>query len=301
MKRIGIIRGGAGKENQHYEASLQAGGKILLFMHENLADKYKPLDILVDRGGIWHLGGVPIAPAELIHKVDAVWDTLHSHSSAVLHSLSVPRAGGAPVFMKSQAILRDHLRTNPAFSSLRMPRHIILPVYQADFDGPLEKYAIKKARAVFEKFGGPWIVKTAPPHPHMGIRVAKTFGELADSIADAVKRGRSILVEELIPGRSASIHSVSGFRGEDAYVFPPLGMSYEDKEKLIPLAEALHRHLGVKDYLNSEFTINPNLGIYLTSISVIPDLEKDSDFHQACDSVGAKAHHVVEHILERIL
>jgi len=41
-----------------------------------------------------------------------------------------------------------------------MPRRIVLPLYQRDFDGEENTYARRKATEVFEKFAGPWIVKS---------------------------------------------------------------------------------------------------------------------------------------------
>ena len=51
-KRVGILRGGAGK---NYLSSLKKGGEIILHISENLSDKYKPVDILVDKDYIWHI------------------------------------------------------------------------------------------------------------------------------------------------------------------------------------------------------------------------------------------------------
>ena len=48
---------------------------------------------------------------------------------------------------------------------VQMPRSMVLPVYQKDFDGPRERYAIKKAKEVHEKFGAPWMVKSLLPIP----------------------------------------------------------------------------------------------------------------------------------------
>ena len=45
-KRIGILRGGTGK---YYASSLKKGGEIIFHISENLADKYKVFDILVDK------------------------------------------------------------------------------------------------------------------------------------------------------------------------------------------------------------------------------------------------------------
>lgn len=300
-KRIGILRGGEGK---HYTSSLQKGGEIISHIFENLSDKYKTSDILIDKENNWHLNGLPINPPDLIHKLDLVWNTAHPSFSVILDNFAIPNIGHGsfPLALEnSREMLREHLKK----INLPMPRSIILPFYQEDFDGPRERYAIKKAKEVFEKFPAPWIVKSFTPDSNMGIHLAKTFGELAQAIEDGANHGQSILVEEFIAGKVASLHSVPMFRGEDVYTFP-LGntfgnFSVEEKEKLTDLVKSLHQHLGAKHYLKSDFILTPRGKVFLLQIESSPDLKSDSHFSQVCESVGAKTHQIIEHILEQAL
>ena len=137
--RVGILRGGTGK---YYAASLQRGGDILAHLHENLFHKYKLIDILIDKEGAWHAGGVPISPTDLIDKVDIVWNASHPNFSQALQD-SIPFVSANPFsrnLEESRARLENHMKA----IGLKMPQHIILPLYQEDFDGPGEKYAAKK-------------------------------------------------------------------------------------------------------------------------------------------------------------
>lgn len=297
-KRIGILRGGAGK---HYASSLKRGGEIISFLSEKLADKYKPFDILVDKNHIWHFNGVPVIPSDLSNKVDMIWNTSHPSLSHILNSLSIPNIGSSSfafTLENSKEMLREHMEK----IGVEMPRSIVLPVYQKDFDGPRERYAIKKAKEIFEKFPSPWTVRSFTPDENMGIHLAKTFPELVNAIEDGVQSGKSILVEEFITGKVASVHSVPRFRGEDVYVFP-LGntfgnFSLGEKEKLFSLAKNLHKHIDARYYLKSDFVLNSQGKVYLLQIESMPDPKPDSHFSQVVDSVGAKMHHVIEHILE---
>jgi D-alanine-D-alanine ligase-like ATP-grasp enzyme len=306
-KRVGIIRGGTGK---HYASSLKKGGEIISHISENLSDKYKPLDILIDKKGNWYLNGVPLSPSDLIHKIDVVWNTAHSSNSVILDNLSIPNVGNSffsSALENSKEMLQEHMKN----IGVQMPKSVILPVYQKDFDGPRETrlpdgqgYAIKKAQEVFEKFPSPWIVKSFTPDSNMGIHLAKTFNELAGAIEDGVEHEKSILIEEFIAGKVASVHSVPHFRGQDIYTFP-LGNSFgffsaDEKEKLTALAKDLHTHIGAKHYLKSDFVLSPRGRVYLLGIEITPDLDKDSHFSQVCESVGAKTHYVIEHILENV-
>jgi len=295
MKRIGILRGGTG---ENYGASLRQGGELILYLNENLADKYKPVDILIDQDYIWHFGGLPVNPGDLVNKVDVVWNTSHPSFSNILESLSMPHVSPSSfsgILDGSKEMLRDHMKK----INISMPRFILLPVYQADFDGPRKKYAVKKAKEVFEKFGSPWVVKSFTPDSSMGVHVAKTYPELVEAIEDGVKHEKSILIEELIMGKVAPVHAVAGFRGEDVYVFSLGNFSGDEKEKLISVAKDLYRHIGANHYLKSNFVITPRGKVSLLGIERFPDLRADSHFRQACENVGVKMHNVVEHILER--
>ena len=300
-KRIGILRGGKGK---HYESSLKRGGEVISHINKNLADKYKPVDILIDKDGVWHVGGVPISPHDLIHKVDIVWSLAGPEFSETIKNFSIPYVGQSSfshTLENSSEILRKHVKS----IGVQMPRRIVLPLYQEDFDGERSKYAIKKAKEIHEKFGTPWIVKSFTPDTSMGIHLAKTFNELVGAIEDGVNHEKSILVEEFIAGRVASVHSVQGFRGYDCYTFP-LGNSYgnfslPEKESLQNIARNLHKHLGAEHYLKSDFILTPRNKVYLLSINLHPDLKPGSHFSEVCDLVGAKMHHVVEHVLESVV
>src|SRR3989338_8286887 len=243
-KRVGILRGGAGRE---YLYSLQKGGDIISLISNNLGDKYKTFDILIDKNHIWHFNGVPIIPGDLANKIDLAWNTTHPSFSSILDSLSIPNVS-TPSFpatlQNSKELLREHTKE----LGISMPRSIVLPLYQKDFDGPVEKYPMKKAKEIFEKFSSPWIVKSFTEDSNMGIHLAKTFPELVVAIDDGVKHGKSILVQEFIAGKVASVHTVPKFRDEEIYAFP-LGnsfgvFSFNEKEKLFSLARDLHRHIG---------------------------------------------------------
>jgi len=292
-KRVGILRGGMG---DYYETSLKEGGYVISHILD-LSDKWKPVDILIDKEGVWHAGGVPIKPSDLINKVDVVWNSTHPSFSNVLKNLSIPNVGVSSfsfAFNNSRAILEEHMKK----IGVSIPKHIVIPLYQEDFDGPVEKYVIKKAKAVFEKFSSPWMVKSFTPDLDMGIHIAKTFVELTDAIMDGVKHKKSILVEELIAGKDVSMHSVAGFRGEDIYTFLPGNFSSSEKEKLTNLTKDIYNHLGVSNYLKADFILSSNERIYLNNVEFSPNLKEGSHFSESCESVGAKMDDVVLHILE---
>lgn len=303
--RVGILRGGL---VENYADSLVFGGDLISHLHEHLSDKYTPIDILIDKNGIWHAKGRPILPVDLVHKVDVIWNLSHPSFSNIIESFSIPNIGVPPFFsflQHSRQMLHEHMQR----VGIKMPRHLVFSAYQQDFDGDVHIYAEKKAHEVFNKFSAPWIVKSLVPGGETGIHVAKTFPELINAIADLVLHQQSILVEELIEGKNIFTHSLSGFRGSGVYVFPVNDFvpnfehkfSPGEKEKITNTAIELHKHLGVRHYLKSDFVLHPRRGIFLTGYEFQPDLASDSHLHHSCMSVGTKLPYVVEHILESAL
>jgi len=293
IKRVGIIRGGA----LDYESSFKRGSEIILHILDNLSDKYRPVDMLIDRDGIWHSNGLPINSGDLTDKIDILWNTIHADPSINITHFLIPKveiSSFSSALKSSRDMLLEHLKT----INVKMPRRIVLPLYQKDFDGLVEDYAINKAKEIFAKFSPPWIVKSLTPDISMGVHLAKTLGELVDAIKDGVKHQKSILVEEFISGDNVSVHSISKFRGENVYVFPPKDISKEKKEQLISLVKDLHYHLGVNHYLKSDFIFHPHNGFFLTDIDLFPDFKPGSHFSESCEYVGAKIYHIIDHMLD---
>lgn len=296
-KTVGILRGG---QIGDYHASLREGGEIISHIFENLSERFKVADIFIDLDGVWHLNGFQIEPAVLPEKVDLIWNTAHHSLINILNELSIPTiniSALTSLLRNDLEILAEHVEN----FDLKVPKKLVLPTYQVDFDGPKDLYIKRKAKEVLSKFSAPWVVRTFTPDTNMGVHLAKTFPELMNAIADGVAHQKSILVEEFIYGRNIDTHSVGGFRGEDIYVFPPSNANREEKDIIIQMARELHQHLGVEHYLKSTFVIHPKRGIFITEMSFSPDLKIDSHFHKICESVGAKMHHVIEHILNKTL
>ena len=286
-KRVGILRGGMGNQ---YTSSIRKGGDIISHIFENLSEKYKVVDILIDKDGNWHANGLPVVPADLVRKVDVVWNTSKQPSlSIILDNFSIPNIGSSS-FLKILESNREMLEMHMKSIGIKMPRFIIFP---------------KDAREVFEKFSAPWIVKI-----NNEIKLVKTFNELVETIKDRT----NVIIEEFIAGKPSTVHSISGFRGEDIYVLPacnafsiadagrpPQNFTADEKEKIIAFAKDLHKHLATEHYLKSDFVLHPKRGLFLTNIESSPDLRKESHFEQSCQYIGAEMHHILEHILDKTL
>ena len=304
-KKVGVLRGGVGGD---YTSSLERGADLISHIVEYLADKYKIVDILVDRDGVWHINGIQAKPADLMYRVDVVWNTAHSSLCSILERLSIPVIG-VDSFVhgigNNRTLLLQHIKE----LDIKMPQHIILPFYQADFDGPKnarldshqarQEYAEKKAQEVFKKFAGPWIVRSLTHDSGSAVHVAKTLPELANAIEDILVHKTSILVEELIAGQIVPVHSLRDFRGEEIYTLPLGNLPASPKEEITSLTKKLHQHLGQHTYMKSNFLLTPKGRVYLTGLFFHPNLKKASHLSQSLESVGAKVHHFIEHMIEK--
>ena len=117
-KRIGILRGGAG---EHYENSLTKGGNVISYVLENLSDKYKVVDIFIDRDNVWHIGGIPVEPTDLMHRVDIVLNVAHPSFSNILKNLSIPhiRSNSSSILETSRAMLNEHIKNTNSFHLIK--------------------------------------------------------------------------------------------------------------------------------------------------------------------------------------
>ncbi|MCX6757636.1 MAG: hypothetical protein NTZ44_02020 [Candidatus Nomurabacteria bacterium] len=308
MIKVGILRGGIGED---YFESLEKGGEIISYIQKNFPDKFQPIDILVDREGVWHYRGLPIIPADLKQKVDVVWHTGMGDEKKILEHLFIPHiseAGFGRAITNDRSMFERHM----ANAGIKMSKHIILPAYNFEFDGPLDRYSTKKAMQIFEKFSSPWLVKTFTPDISIGVKLAKTFPELAVAISEISESGQSILVEELISGKKASVHSLSDFRGEKIYSFPPIehrndevfapgNFSQSEKEEMLSLVRDIFSHMSAEHYMQSDFVINPNRGIILTNVSFVPNMKEDSHFVESLETVGTTHSHIFEHMINKAL
>jgi len=328
MIKVGVIRGGISGE---YKVSLASGAQVLEHLRSDAMNKkYSAVDIFIDRDGIWHINGIPTAMSKIMRKVDVIINALHGDYGEdgkvqqLLEQWKIPYTGSGPF---SSAIGYNKFLTKKEFAKLGIntPKHILFPAYQADFDEPKERYAQNKAREVWERLPPPWIVKPLTGGSSMGVHVCKTFQSLIDAFEDGVNEKVSILVEEFIKGKEATVGVVDEFRGKKIYTLPPIeiripktstffdneikynGKSQEicpgnftDKEKteLERLASLIHTGLDLSHYSRSDFIIHPKRGIFALEVNTLPGLTGESLMPKALNAVGSNLPEFIDHIIK---
>lgn len=328
MIKVGVIRGGISGE---YEVSLASGAQVLSHLRGDLLkEKYKAIDIYIDRDGIWHINGIPMTIDKVAPKVDVIINALHGDYGEdgkvqqLLEQWNIPYTGSGPF---ASAVGYNKFLTKKEFDKLgiKTPKHLLFPAYQDDFDGPRNKYPERKAREVWEKLPPPWIVKPLTGGSSMGVHVCKTFENLISAFDESIDQNVSVLVEEFIKGKEATVGVIDNFRNKDIYTLPPIeiripktstffdnevkyngqsqeicpgNFSQEEKVELERLASLIHSGLGLSHYSRSDFIVHPQKGIYALEVNTLPGLTAESLMPKALRAVGSDLPEFIEHIIK---
>ncbi|MEK7065805.1 MAG: ATP-grasp domain-containing protein [Patescibacteria group bacterium] len=318
--RVGVLRGGPSGE---YTESLGTGSAVL----QNLPESSIGIDIFIGRDGVWHVGGIPTKPGNILSRVDVIWNALHGAYGEdgtvqrMLEMFGVPYTGSEPhasfVGMnKSRA--KDDLKD----AGIRMARHTL---FRTGEEAPNAA-----AHNIFTNSAPPWIIKPIAGGSSIGICVARTFPELISAlttIASGASRNGAYIVEERVRGKEATVGVINGFRGEEIYVLPPVeirppeksqffdytakysgeseeicpgNFSRKESDALMDVAKRVHKTLGLRHYSRSDFIVSRGR-IYFLEVNTLPALTEKSLFPKALDAVGASLAHFIEHVLGQTL
>lgn len=331
MITVGVVRGGISPE---YKVSLDTGGAVLSHLRsEKLNNKYKALDVLIDKSGVWHINGLPVDPAQLVHRVDVVWNALHGDYGEdgkiqqLFDQLGV-RYTGSGAF--ASAIGYNKALSKQQFSNLgiRTPKHMLFPVYMPDIDGDVNYYSQRSALHVLGQMPPPWITKPVSSGSSFGIHVCKTIDDLIRAFREHTNARDGMLVEELIAGKEATVAVIEGFRGQEYYSLPPIeiripkkktffdydakysGASQEicpgnftsdEKIELEHLARLIHRSMGLSHYSRTDFMVHPKRGVYAIEVNTLPGLTDESLTPKALSAVGSNMTEFIDHVLKLVL
>ncbi len=292
-KRVAILRGGPSAE---YEESLRTGRFVL----ENLPEEFEPVDIFIDREGVWHLGGLAIGPHKALSGIDVVWNALHGEFGEDGRLQRIVADFGLPLVGSGQLASAFGLSKNLAKkvferAGLKTPIALL-------FDR--EQEAEKIADQVFGTLPFPVVVKPERSGSSRGIKTAQTRAEVLEALEEAFKFSPKILVEEFIEGKEVVSGVIEGFRGEPNYTLLPHSVSTlsESESKLArELAINAHQALGLEDFSEVDLIIHPRRGAYILEVNTSPKLHNESPFVQSLKSAGADFKEFLAHTLNRIL
>lgn len=310
---VGVLRGGTSSE---YPFSLKTGAAIMAALPQ---EKYESRDILIDKGGTWHLRGMPSTPAHALTQIDVVLNALHGGIGEdgtvqrLLDRTGIPYAGSRalPSGMSLNKIRAREILTG---ADISMPRAITFSLHN---DMDMDTGAM--ARAVFSQIGPPYMVKPPAEGSSHGIRHVATIAELPDALGVALDNYGSALVEEYLLGEHVTVGVIELFRNEPLYALPlahidmpermhyfdphleggvrhlvPSRFSHDVKERIAYIARKAHETLQLAHFSDADFVVTRR-GPYLLEVNASPHLHEDAAFPKMLEAVGSSLTEFLEH------
>ena len=220
--RVGVLRGGISDE---YEISLKTGEEVLLHLPKDI---YKPVDIFIGRDGVWHVNGLARQPDEITRFVDVVFNALHGQYGEdgkvqqVLEAHKIPYTGSQ---IRASAIGMNKTLAKEIVKKLgvKVPYHQFIT---------REEYSTANAADLFRSILLPVVIKLPDGGSSLGASFAKTPKELWEGIAGALRYGDTVMLEQHIRGKEATVGVVDEFRGSGHYSLLPIEIVRADPDSI---------------------------------------------------------------------
>ncbi len=299
--KVAVLRGG---DSPAYEESLKTGNHVLSLLR-NKPDEYEPLDIFISRGGEWHRGGLVEEPHKILRRADVAWNALHGapgesgELQKLLEAMKVPYTGSG-IAASALAHNKEMAKGLYTLHNLPTPGYVALSP-----DATLEELV-----SAFRTLLPPVVVKPATGIRGLGVRLARTFEELKERVAESFHHSPKVLVEQYVPGTIVSCAVVEGAKGEDLYALLPTHLETAlrrvrplpaQNRRIEEFAKEAHRALGLRHYSSSDFILTPRGKIWILETNTQPLFHEDSLLSQSLEVSGWQAGDFAEHCLKLAL
>lgn len=312
---VAVLRGGPSEE---YDLSLKTGANAV----ETLRSQgHRVKDIIISRKGEWLFEGYTQDPLNVLVDVDVVFVALHGayvddgEVLRILDRLHIPYTGSGPFASAvafNKLLVKDHLKK----AGVKVPQYFKIT-------RDVMQNLPQTIHVISQTFGPSYIVKPVSSGSSLGVTFVSHSGILAEVIKNTLENYDTLLVEEYISGKNASVGVVEDFRNEKYYSLPPVeiivpdeagvltydlkfsealqevcpaNFSKEEKNEMIEVAEKAHKELNLLQYSKSDFVVGKD-GIYFLEINSRPALDNRSSFQTALTSVGASYSDLLEQLL----
>jgi len=315
--RVGVVRGGVSDE---YTVSLKTGGAFL----RNLPEYCEGVDILIDKKGLWHCGGIPQKMEDIFAHVDVALNALHGcygedgKIQQCFESFGIPYTGSGSF---GSALAMNKVIAKERFKAVGLKTPYAVNLSK-------DEYGEGAVVRLYREFPQPSVVKPHNRGSSFGVVIAHSFDEFQKAIDEAFLHSDVVLIEEYKKGREVSCGVLDDFREQEHYAFPPIeiippphsaffdydakytgisqelcpspNLSLEEKDEIMTMAISAHKALGLRHYSRSDFILTPQ-GIYLLEINTLPGLTEESLLPKASEAVGLSFSGFVEHLIKLAL
>lgn len=291
---------------------------------KNLPEKYSPVDVFIDKSGVWHIQGIPHEPHQALKKIDVAFNAMHGEYGEdgkvqkILDTFSIPYTGSKTL---ASALGMNKVLAKKIFKS----HNIKTPYFKVESKNEdIDKIASK----LFNTFSIPAVVKPISSGSSVGVSIAYDFQDLKKALVKAFEYSETVLVEEYIKGREATCGVVDKFRGDDFYSLLPIeilkpeksdffdyeakycgssqeicpgNFSQSEKQAIQDLAISAHKALGLRHYSRSDFIISPRRGIYILEVNTLPGLTEESLLPKSLNAIGCSMSDFLDHLITMAL
>lgn len=312
---VAVLRGGPSSE---YDVSLKTGaGVIATLLNEAVCVR----DITITKKGEWVVGGYVKTPEQALQGVDVAFIALHGAYGEdgtvqrILERLGIPYTGSGPyasALAMNKALTKEFLKPH----GIKMPLHMKL---SRDGVADLRQSALN----ITNMFGPDYVVKPVSGGSSIDTRMVSGHSELLRALEDVFERVETVLVEERIRGREATVGVLERYRNDAHYVMPvieivpparaeffsadvkytgeteeicPGRFSDTERQSLLDSARQVHMAMGLRHYSRADYIVAPD-GIYFLEVNTLPGLTSESLFPKAIEAVGGTYHELVTHLI----
>jgi D-alanine-D-alanine ligase len=161
----------------------------------------------------------------------------------------------------------------------------------------------------------------------VGVGYAANESKFVELLEALLKQHDSVMVEEFIRGKEATVAVLEGYRQQTEYILPvveivpppedpffsyenkyngltneicPGRFSYHQKSKLEDAARIIHQTLNCRHYSRSDFIVTGE-DIYFLELNTLPGLTSESLFPKAAQAVGLSYNELINHLVQSAL
>ncbi len=308
MSRVAVLKGGSSLERQ---VSLRSGGRV-----EDALERLGHEVVSIDVG------------ADLIERLrstapDAAFVAMHGRDGEdgtvqeLLEILGIPYTGSG-VLACSRTI--DKVFTKLLLAEAGLPTPEFFSFNETAFE---RLGAAQTLPAIEERLDFPIVVKPAHGGSALGIKFARTAGDVPGALVSAFSYDDRVLLERHVAGRDLAVSIVDGPdgpvalpivealpQGEDFYDFEaryeigrtrfvcPAELSPEATARAHEIALAVYRRLGLFGFGRVDLMLEDATGdLYVLEANAIPGLTETSLLPQAADAAGIEFDQVIARVL----
>ncbi|MGI8846004.1 MAG: D-alanine--D-alanine ligase family protein [Thermoleophilaceae bacterium] len=307
MSRVAVLKGGRSLERQ---VSLRSGARV---------------ELALGRLG-HHVAGIDVGPDLMrrldLDRPDAVFVAMHGPDGEdgtiqeLLEMVGLPYTGSAPA---ACARAMDKVMTKHLLREAGIPTPDFVAFSQTAFR---ELGAAEALPAIQDRLEFPIVVKPSRQGSALGIKFARTPGDVPAALVAAFSYDDRVLLERHVPGRDLAVSIIGSPtgpqalpvveavpQGEDFYDFQsrydigrtafvcPAELPGELTDRAQRLALATYELLGSYGFARIDLMLDPAGDLHVLETNSIPGLTDTSLLPQAAEAAGIDFDRLIERIL----